>query len=493
MARNPQHPNPPAAATGARRVGAGSFAAVLTLTCLLPSAAAAASKETPLPAELPPFAADKAPPVPEIAETKLANGLTVWLLPRPGIPKVSAVLAVRGGSASDPQGMEGTADLLANALREGTKTRTSQQIAEQIQAIGGSLGSNASDDALFLTGDAMAKDAGKLLELLADVAQNASYPAAEVELVKGNALQGLMAQKSQPEFAVNEAYAKTLFGSHPYHITHAPEAAIQAVTPEYLRAQHQARFRPERGLLLVIGAFDAKKLGPEVAKRFAGWQATGEAAALPAPAPTEPGRKILLVDRPGSIQSNVRVGRPGITQTHADYYPLLVANTIYGGSFGSRLTLNIREDKGYTYSPGAAVQTYAVGGEMTTTAAVRTEVTGASLLEIGYELDRMGATAPGDDELARAKRYQVGLYLLRNQISGLLANTLVGYWVKGLPPQALAEHVAKIEAVDAAAVQRVGRDYLRSRDMAVVIGGDVAKIREQVEQFGAVEVAPTAP
>jgi zinc protease len=473
-----------------RRVGL--FAGALAVAALLPDLALAAAKEPPLPAELPPFAADKAPPVPEIQESKLPNGLTVWLLPRPGIPKVSAVLAVRGGTASDPAGMEGTASLLADALREGTKTRSSQQIAEEIQAIGGSLGTSASDDALFVTADALAHAAPRLVEILADVVQNPSFPASEVELVKANAMQGLMAQKSQPEFAVNELYAKTLFGSHPYHITHAPEAAIQAVTPEYLRAQHQARFRPDRGLLLLIGAFDPKKLGAEVNKRFTPWKASGEAAALPAPAPTEPGRKILLIDRPGSIQSNVRVGRPGITQDHPDYFPLLVANTIYGGSFGSRLTTNIREDKGYTYSPGASVTTYAVGGEMTTQAAVRTEVTGASLLEIVYELDRMGATEPLAEELARAKRYQVGLYLLRNQISGLLANTLVGYWVKNLPPQALADHVAKIEAVDAAAVQRVGRQYLRSRDMAVVIGGDLAKIKEQVEPFGAVEVVPAA-
>lgn len=446
------------------------------------------AKEDPLPAALPAFGADKPLPVPQIQETKLANGLTIWVLPRPGLPRASATLVVRGGTASDAAGAEGTAALLADALREGTKTRTSQQIAEQLQAVGGNLTSNASDDAIFLRVDGLSNATPRLLELLADVVLAPSFPAGEVELIKGNALQGLMAAKAQPEFDVEKAFAEAVFGTHPYRLTNPTEAAIGMVTPAFLVAQHAARFRPDRALLLVMGAVDAKAVGVEVNKRFAAWKATGEAAPLPAMVPDTFERKTLLIDRPGSIQSNVRVGRPGLLITHSDYYPLLVANTIYGGSFGSRLTQNIREDKGYTYSPGSFAATYAVGGLFGTNAAVRTEVTGAALMEIFYELDRVGTTLPTDAELERAKRYQTGLYLLRNQISGALENTLLGNWVKGLPPEAIGETVKKIDAVTAADVMRAGRTMMRSRDQVVVVGGDLAKIREEVELFGPASV-----
>ena len=450
---------------------------------------AAFAKEEPLPAALPPFGADKPLPVPRIQESKLANGLTVWILPRTGLPLVSATLVVRGGTASDPVGTEGTASLLADAMREGTRSRSAQQLAEQLQAVGGSLSANASDDAVFVRVDGLESGTAKMLEILADVALQPSFSGGEVDLVKANALQGLLAAKANPEFDVERVFAEAVFGDHAYRITNPTEAAIEGVTPAYLAVQHAARFRPERALLLVMGAVDEKKVAGIVRKRFGTWKATGEAAALAVPVAADYSRKTLLVDRPGSIQSNLRVGRPGPRISDPEYYPLLVANTIYGGSFGSRLTQNIREDKGYTYSPGSSVQTFAEGGLFSTRAAVRTEVTGASVMEIFYELDRVGTTLPTDAELSRAKRYQIGLYLLRNQISGALENTLLGNWVKGLPPQAIGEVVPKVEAVSAADVQRVGRAEMRSRDQIVVVGGDVAKIRAEVELFGPVEVA----
>ena len=450
---------------------------------------AAFAKEEPLPAALPPFGADKPLPVPQIQESKLANGLTVWVLPRTGLPLVSATLVVRGGTASDPAGTEGTAALLADALREGTRSRSAQQIAEQLQAVGGSLDTNASDDAIFVRVDGLKTGTAKMLEILGDVSLQPSFPGGEVDLVKANALQSLQAAKANPEFDVQRIFSEAVFGDHPYRITNPTEAAIEGVTPVFLAAQHAARFRPERALLLVMGAVDGKQVAAEVKRRFGSWKGSGEAAPLAAALGAEYGRKTILVDRPGSIQSNVRVGRPGPRIQDPEYYPLLVANTIYGGSFGSRLTQNIREDKGYTYSPGSSVQTFAEGGLFSTRAAVRTEVTGASLMEIFYELDRVGQTLPTDAEISRAKRYQIGLYLLRNQISGALETTLLGNWVKGLPPQAIGEVVPKVEAITAADVQRAGRAWMRSRDQVVVVGGDVAKIRAEVELLGPVEVA----
>ncbi len=449
---------------------------------------ASAGEEKPLPKDLPPYGQDKPLPVAEIAQSTLANGLTVWLVPRPGVPKVTAILVVRGGTAVDPAGDAGISEVFAAALKSGTATRSARQIAEELQAVGGEIGTGVNDDAIFLNVDGLSSGTGTLLEVLADVALHASFPADEVDLERTNALEGLKAQEATPEFAVNKAFGAAVYGDHPYRYA-APEAsALAKATPELMRTEFARRFRPERSLLLVVGEFDRAAVSRKIEGSFGGWKATGPA---PAPVPPSPGageRKLLLVDRPGSVQSEIRVGRPAVPATDPDYYPLLVANTVFGGAFGSRLVQNIREDKGYTYSPGASVQTLAEGGLLRVRAAVRNEVTAASLLEIFYELDRMGATVPTDDELTRAKRYQTGLYLLRNQITGALANTLAANWVKKLPPQALAEFVPKVEAVTAADVERVGRTYFPSRTQTVVIGGDVATIRPEVELFGTSEV-----
>jgi predicted Zn-dependent peptidase len=193
---------------------------------------------------------------------------------------------------------------------------------------------------------------------------------------------------------------------------------------------------------------------------------------------------LLVVNRPGSVQSQILLGRPVATVTDPAYYPLLVAHTICAGSFGSRLTENIREDKGYTYSPGGGVQARAQGGLLTVRADVRTEVTAAALLEVFYELDRMGATAPTTEELSRAKRYQGGLYLLRNQIQNSVAQTLASNWVNGLPPEALGEFVTKVNAVTSDQVREAGRTFYPSALQTVVVVGDEPQVKAELAQFG---------
>jgi predicted Zn-dependent peptidase len=184
------------------------------------------------------------------------------------------------------------------------------------------------------------------------------------------------------------------------------------------------------------------------------------------------------------VQAQIVIGRQAATVTDPAYYPLLVANTICAGSFGSRLVENIREDKGYTYSPGGGIATRAKGGLLTARAEVRTEVTAAALTEMFYEQDRMAATLPTAEELERAKRYQGGLYLLRNQIQGAVAQLLASNWVNGLPPSALGEFVSKVNAVSAEQVREAGRAYFPSSRQTVVVVGDEPKLKQELAQFG---------
>jgi predicted Zn-dependent peptidase len=464
----------------------GYFALFALFAAFLAAAPAAAKEQVPLPKDLPPYGADRPIPIPQVTEKTLPNGLVVWIVPRPGFPKTVALLSARGGTAADPKGMDGLAGVLADAVKEGTATRSSRQIAEELQAIGGEIDTAANEDAITVSVEGLATGTAKILSVLADVVRNASFPVEEVDLVKTNSLQGLQAQKAAPEYPVRKAFAEAAFGDHPYHVVSPTEESIKLVTPALLRTEYARRFRPDHSLLVVIGAVDAASASRTIEKEFGPWKGAGEPIAATPPTPAAGERRILVVDRPASVQSEIRVGRPTMKATDPDYYPLLVTNAIFGGAFTSRLTENIREDKGYTYSPGSTAQTYEEGGLLSVRAAVRNEVTAGTLLEIFYELDRMGATLPTDEELARAKRFQTGLFLLRNEVNSGLARTLSANWVRGLPLQALSEYVPKVNAVTAEQTRDVGRKYMTSRSQIVVIGGDAKSVRPAVEPFGPV-------
>ena len=469
------------------------FAHVLAAALALaaPCGAQAAEKK-PLPKDLPPFGADKPLPVPQIAQSKLPNGLGVWLVKRSGFPRAAIVLAVRGGgTAADPKNAEGVTELLSATVKEGTATRTSRAIAEELQGVGAEIDASATADALYVSVSGLGSGAPKMLEVLADVARNASYPQAEVELAKQNAISGLAARESTPEFEAQKALARAVYGDHPYHIVAPSRETLQAATAAELKQEHARRFHPERSLLVVVGDFDAAAVQAAVTQHFGPWRGTGEAVPeTPAAPDASMTRRLLIAPRAGSVQSQILIGRRAATVTDPAYFPLLVANTICAGSFGSRLVENIREDKGYTYSPGGGITARAKSALLTARADVRTEVTGATLTEMFYEEDRMGSTLPTDEELQRAKRYQAGLYLIRNQIQTTVAQALASNWVNGLPPEALGEFVTKVNAVTPDQVQKAGRTYFPSARQTVVVVGEEAKLKDELAQFGEPTVVP---
>jgi len=308
--------------------------------------------------------------------------------------------------------------------------------------------------------------------------------------VRANALQALAARASTPEFLAEKAFSAAVYGDHPYR-TAAPEPAVlQAATAAQLQAEHARRFRPGSALLVVAGTFDEAAVRAAVAAAFGGWSASGPALPEVPPAPPARARDLVFVARPGSVQSSIAVGRPMPGLTDPDYVALTVANAVYGGGFASRLTENIREDKGYTYSPGSSYQTRRQGGLFEIDADVRTEVTAATLMEIFYELDRMGTTEVPPDELRTAQRLETGLYLFRAQRQASVARQLATLWVKGAPPEFLGQYVPRVNAVTAAQVRAAARAAFASGRQTVVVVGDPA-VRPELEQFGAVRmVAP---
>jgi predicted Zn-dependent peptidase len=447
------------------------------------------ARETDAPIKgLPAYGKDKPLVLPQVVEKKLPNGLTLWLIERKGLPLLSTYLAVKGGSTTDPREHIGLSDILSATISAGTRTRSSRQIAEELQALGADIDVGVGKDLTYIGIDGLASGADKLMEILADTARNASFPDDEVKLAIENELQSIIASKSQPSYDLNQVFHHQLFGDHPYAFVNPRPEVIRGIRRDDLIKAYRQRFQPDRAILVMVGDLPTRKMEALAMHHLSSWKGTGAKIGEVPLAPEEVQPALALVDRPHSVQSTIYVGRPMPPAGTPDEFSLKVANTIFGGAFSSRLTQNIREDKGYTYSPRASVTEWAKGGMFRVSASVRNEVTAATLVEIFYELDRLASTLPDDQELSRAQRYLKGKFLLANETSSSLASTLTGYWIDGKTPADLARYTPGIESVGKDDVLAMGRKYFASRQQTVAVSGDARAIREQLTLFGKVQI-----
>jgi len=462
----------------------------IVMSILLLASFAQAQKEHALPKDLPPYGPVAPLKAPAVKSLQLDNGLTVWLVARGGFPKVAIMLAIRGGLAADPKERPGLAELLAKSVTQGTKTRNARQIAEQFQAAGGDLSARATQDSIFVSTSVLADKFNTVLPVLADVVTEASFPDTEVAIAKNNVANSLRSREAEPGFLAGRALAKVLFGDHPYSVIAPTQTSIEQTTPDELRREFARRFQPKQAVLVVVGSFDAAQAESALRDAFQTWRAQGSASVGETSKPTiNLARAVYLVPRTGSVQTTLRVGAPGPFRQAADYEASEIATAIYGGMFGSRLVLNIREDKGYTYSPFAALRTYREAGFFATQADVRNAVTGATLNEINYELNRMATIRPSDTEMTQAKRYIVGNEAIGLQSGGGLAGELAGLWVDGLPPDEIARESEEIGKSTAADVTAAARKYLPASHTAVIAVGEQKVVQEELEPFG-LEIKP---
>ncbi len=458
----------------------------LVISCFaLLFAGPAVAQKAPLPKDLPPYGPETPLAAPAVKSAKLDNGLTVWLVSEPGFPKVSVTLAVRGGFAADPADRPGISDLLAKTIDQGTAIRNARQIAQDLQGAGGDLGANPGRDSLTVSTSFLSSKLDKGLTVFADVARNATFPEDEVTLAKRNAIDELKQQESQPSFLASRAMAKVLFGSSPYHVMSPSQESITASTSDDLRKIYAERFRPDQALLVAVGDFDNGQMLAQIKTRFDSWK-TPATAPVPAPAAysVAPPHAIFIVPRPESVQTTLMLAMFGPLRSDPDYEAALVANAVYGGTFGSRLVSNIREDKGYTYSPFALLQTYRVAGVLATRADVRNEVTGPTFNEITYELNRLVTTSPSADELKQAERYLVGTEAIQLQSRDAVAGELARLWINGLPPEEIGVYGRKVAAISADDVNQAARKYLPAAKAAIVAVGEEKVIREALLPFG---------
>ncbi len=443
-----------------------------------------------LAASAPLFGQKQAPPapgkpkgfsVPAPHKFTLDNGMAVTLVEYGTLPKVTVRLAVRTGNIDEKAGEVWLSDVAGDLLSQGTETRTAAQIAEAAARMGGELNVAVGEDRTDLTGDVLSEFGAEMAALIADVAMHPKFPDSELARLKGDRQRQLSIAKSQPQQMASEKFRALLYGDHPYGRLFPTEEMLKGFTIAQVRAFYDANYGAARAHLYAAGKFDGKAMEAAIRKAFSGWK-RGAAPSVNLPKPKGEHR-LETVDRPGAVQSTIYLGMPVTDPSSPDWVALGVMNSLLGGSFGSRITSNIREQKGYTYSPNSQVSARYRDGYWVETADVTTKDTGASLKEILAEIKKLQTDPPSDQELKGIQNYLAGTFVLQNSSRGGIISQLAFVDLHGLPEDYLNTYVSRVYAVTPVQVQQMAAKYIQSDKATIVVVGDRKVIAEQVAPY----------
>ncbi len=424
---------------------------------------------------------------PQIEEVTLANGLTVLVIEHPKIPKVYLRLGTLFGERYDPEGQEGSAELLANLIKKGTRQQAYTDIVETVDTMGGELEAIARRDFFYLYGEFLSEYAEQSIALLADVVQFPLFPEEELEKERQKMLADLENEKSSPAYLANRKFNQVLFTPHPY-ARYKTATSLQRIGRETLLNLHQQFLVPNNSYLVIAGDLSTQKAIALAEKYFSTWENRPlPALAVPSPQPP-PERSVFLVDRPQSEQSNILIGNLLFHRTHPDYEKVLVMNKILGGGASGRLFLYLREEKGYTYGAYSSIRTYREHGAFSANAEVRTEVTTDAITAFFEQFHRIRQQPVSEDDLKNAKRYLIGVFPLQNETPSSIAALALQQKLYGLPPDYWNQYLKRIDAVTRDDVQQMAQKYLLPERMAIIVVGDAQHISQPLTALGTVQV-----
>ena len=431
--------------------------------------------------QLPDLIPDTKLKLPRQAERRLSSGLTVIAIRRPAVPLVEMRLGVPFGRAPLAR-----ATLLSQALFTGTETMSSIDIAAELQAVGGGLSAGLDPDRLLVSGTSLASGLDRMLEIMAAVLTNPTYPGEEVATERDRLVDNIQVAQTQPAHLARTALLRRMYGRHPYAVQTPEPEQVKGVRPAQLRALHADRLRPDGAVLVLVGDLSPEKAIDAAEKALSGWIGQSRDGNLPPTPALEPG-PLRLVDRPGAVQSSLRMALPAVSRTDADYPALQLANMVFGGYFSSRWVENIREDKGYTYGPHSSIEHFVAGSALVVAAEVATEVTGPAMLETLYELGRIASLPPGEEELEQARRYALGTLRLGMSTQAGLAGLASIYASFGLRLDYLREHSAGLAAATREQVTEAAARYLAPSRAVTVVLGDADRVETPLAALTAVE------
>ncbi len=453
--------------------------AVLLFPVALP--AEAAIDDAPPPAPPRPFA------LPHPDTITLENGIQVTFLEYGRVPKVTLAAVVRTGHID-----QGTRiwlpDLVGDLLKEGTSQRSATEIADQAARMGGALSVSVGDDQTTISMDVLEEHGAEAARLVAEVLTRPLLPATELPRIRQDYLRNLAVLLSEAQALADIAFAGLVYGEHPYGAGVPSESQLESYTIDDVRRFHEENFSAARTRLYVAGRFDRTALETALQDTLGHWQR----GAAPTIMPPSPGSvpRVKLVDRPDAPQATIRLGLPVIDPSQPDFMALSVANTLLGGAVASRITLNIREDKGWAYSPVSSLEVRYRDGLWTEDADVQTGETGPALAEIYREIERLRSGPPGETELTAIKNYRNGIFVLSNVSRFGLIGQLSFMDLHGLPYEWLTTWLDRMYAVTPAEVTAVVRRYLDPSRMSLVVVGDLEQIRPQLEQVEQISRLP---
>ena len=464
-----------------RRRFAPAVAALLALpsaVVALPSAAFAV--------QAPPKAGPPRPvTIPASTNFALANGMRVTLVPYGAVPKITTYLVTEFGGNDETSSDAGDATLAARLLPEGTATLTADQVAARASLDGGAVRTGSGATTSYVGMDALSERAADAIALIADVARTPAFPDAAFTRVTANIVRSNAVARGRAQVAASQRWNGIMFAGTSFGRTLVDDAAIKATTAAGVRAFYQRNTGALRSHLYVIGRFDDAAVRGAIDAAFSTWAAGPARPTRAALAYAAPAR--VFIDRPGAVQSTIIVGTRVPPATNKDRIAITVADALLGGAFASRITQNIREAKGYTYSPFSSIDEYPANSAWYEQADVTTKVTGAALTEIFKEVRRLGDQQPSKAEVDATERYLSGTFVL-----GLSTrfNVLSNLWQLdelGLPPSALTNYPTDVQSISAADISRVVKTYLTPDKMTLVIVGDKSAVASQLTQFGTFE------
>lgn len=446
-------------------------------------------KQSPPPSPARPFK------LPATKEVKLDNGLTILLFEDRRAPLVT----IQAGIPLAPPQIVGPAALAnyvalaestAELVTEGAGARTSSEMAHEVESLGGRIASSANEDFAEVSAVVVSANAHRMIDLFADVMLRPAFPQREVALYKSNRAERLTLQRQEPAFLAEEMFDKVVYGSHPYSLSVPTPQAVRAVTRLRIERFYKSNFTPEGSAIVIAGDFDLSKTETRLRDLFSGWR---KPASRPAShqiqSKKQPvARKIYLIDRPGSEQADFLVGGLAVKRTDPGYFALSVANAILGAGTASRLFLNLREQKGYTYDVYSSISALKQAGTFFGASQTRTEVTVKAIKEMLAEFDRIANQKVGDQELQDAKSFLAGQFALSLSTQGGVASRLLHARVLGLGPDYLESYRARVQEVTSDRVQEVARKYISTNAAAIVVVGDARKLAEGLRGIGPVEL-----
>jgi zinc protease len=437
------------------------------------------------PSERPPLPlAPRAVQFPAYEMRTLANGMQVVAVAHHEQPAISIRLLVRAGAAQDPVGKGGVAYLAASLLDQGTTTRSAEEIADQIDFIGGALGTGASPDLTFVNALVMKDSFAFGLELLNDVVRNPAFAAEEIDRQKQQTISSLQVNERDPDYVADTLFDRVVYGFHPYGLpgSGTPES-LAGITRDDLALFHRQYFVPNNVILAVVGDVSQEDAFAAVERVFGGW-ARGEVPANRVVEPPDPKRRIVIVDKPDAVQTEIRVGMTAIPRKHPDFLAWDLAVKILGGEGANRLHQVLRSQRGLTYGASADTEARQQAGDFVAETDTRTETTAQVLRLMIDEFARLQRDRVGRAELLGAQDYQAGSFPLTIETPNQIATQILNVLFYDLPVSDIQSFRERVQAVTPDEIQRVARAYIRPDRLSMVLVGNATFFVQQLAQMG---------